>query len=179
MQNDRLAAFARAIGAELIVNRNGPTGSLRASACKSGCAEAGEVWKFEPGVVGYPRVTNDHFTETVQSTVWPSQHKDGLVSNGNKSPLRKAPVLIGLRDTAESCDSGDLCEMGDTGLEHHPVSSDVSAFPSSHGAEAGATVTTDADLRCVIDAWSKLPEALRAGITALVLASFQQKDSTQ
>lgn len=55
MQDERLAAFARAFGAELIVSGNGPKGSLRASACKAGCAtlilEAGEVWKVGPGVV--------------------------------------------------------------------------------------------------------------------------------
>ena len=57
MQDERLAAFARAFGAELIVSGDGPKGSLRASACKAGCAtlilEAGEVWKVEPGVVEY------------------------------------------------------------------------------------------------------------------------------
>lgn len=55
MSNDQLAGFARAFGAEVIVDSKGPKGSLRASACKEGCAtlilEAGEVWKVEPGVV--------------------------------------------------------------------------------------------------------------------------------
>lgn len=57
LSDDRLAAFARAFGASLIVDSQGPNGSLRASACKAGCAtlilEAGEVWKVEPGVVEY------------------------------------------------------------------------------------------------------------------------------
>lgn len=57
MSDERLAALARAFGAELIVSGDGPKGSLRASACKAGCAtlilEAGEVWKVEPGVVEY------------------------------------------------------------------------------------------------------------------------------
>lgn len=57
MADERLAAFARSFGAELIVESKGPKGSLRASACKSGCAtlilEAGEVWKVEPTVVEY------------------------------------------------------------------------------------------------------------------------------
>ncbi|TWT90343.1 Succinylglutamate desuccinylase / Aspartoacylase family protein [Pseudobythopirellula maris] len=54
---DRLAAFARAFGAELTINGDGPQGSLRSEACKAGCAtlilEAGEVWKTEPTVVEY------------------------------------------------------------------------------------------------------------------------------
>jgi hypothetical protein len=57
LDNEHLAAFARAFGASLIVDSKGPKGSLRASACKIGCStlilEAGEVWKVEPGVVEY------------------------------------------------------------------------------------------------------------------------------
>ncbi|MGJ8635401.1 MAG: succinylglutamate desuccinylase/aspartoacylase family protein [Phycisphaerales bacterium] len=57
MSNESLADFARAFGADVIVDSKGPKGSLRASACKAGCAtlilEAGEVWKVEPGVVEY------------------------------------------------------------------------------------------------------------------------------
>ena len=57
MSDARLAAFARAFGAELIVNTKGPVGSLRRSANQIGCSmfllEAGEVWKVERGVVDY------------------------------------------------------------------------------------------------------------------------------
>ncbi|MCA9277832.1 MAG: succinylglutamate desuccinylase/aspartoacylase family protein [Phycisphaeraceae bacterium] len=57
MSDPKLAEFARAFGAELIVESKGPKGSLRASACKIGChtliLEAGEVWKVEPTVVEY------------------------------------------------------------------------------------------------------------------------------
>ncbi len=57
ISNGQLAEFARAFGAEVIVDSKGPKGSLRSSACKEGCAtlilEAGEVWKVEPGVVEY------------------------------------------------------------------------------------------------------------------------------
>ncbi|MCA9300765.1 MAG: succinylglutamate desuccinylase/aspartoacylase family protein [Phycisphaerales bacterium] len=57
MNDDVLASFARAFGAELIVSNRGPQGSLRSAACKSGCRtlilEAGEVWKVEPSVVEY------------------------------------------------------------------------------------------------------------------------------
>lgn len=57
MSDERLAAFARSFGAELIVDSKGPRGSLRASACRIGCPtlilEAGEVWKVEPSVMAY------------------------------------------------------------------------------------------------------------------------------
>ncbi|MEM7680423.1 MAG: succinylglutamate desuccinylase/aspartoacylase family protein [Planctomycetota bacterium] len=52
-----LHAFARAFGAELVVDGQGPNGSLRAAACDAGCKtlilEAGEVWKVERAVVEY------------------------------------------------------------------------------------------------------------------------------
>lgn len=58
ISNDaRLAEFARAFGAELIIDSAGPKGSLRREACRAGCAtlvlEAGEAWKVEPTVVEY------------------------------------------------------------------------------------------------------------------------------
>ena len=57
MSDPRLAEFARAFGAELLVDGDGPKGSLRSEALKVGCAtlilEAGEVWKVEPTVVEY------------------------------------------------------------------------------------------------------------------------------
>lgn len=57
MSRPKLAEFARAFGAELIVSGEGPKGSLRRAACRAGCLtlilEAGEVWKVEPSVVEY------------------------------------------------------------------------------------------------------------------------------
>ncbi len=57
MSDPRIADFARAFGAELIVSGRGPQGSLRRAACAAGCAtiilEAGEVWKVERYVVEY------------------------------------------------------------------------------------------------------------------------------
>lgn len=57
LDNPELESFARAFGAELIVDSKGPKGCLREVACNSGCAtlilEAGEVWKVEPAVVEY------------------------------------------------------------------------------------------------------------------------------
>lgn len=57
MSDPRVAEFARAFGAELIVSGRGPVGSLRNAATEAGCAtiilEAGEVWKVEPAVIEY------------------------------------------------------------------------------------------------------------------------------
>lgn len=48
------ALLAESFGAEVIVDSEGPDGSLRREACKAGCPtiilEAGEVWKVEPSV---------------------------------------------------------------------------------------------------------------------------------
>ncbi len=47
--------LAYSLGNELIINKKGPLGSLRRSACAAGCPtvilEAGEVWKIESSVV--------------------------------------------------------------------------------------------------------------------------------
>lgn len=52
-----VADLARAFGAEIIVDNRGPKGTLRRSACRSGCPtiilEAGEVWKVEPFFIEY------------------------------------------------------------------------------------------------------------------------------
>jgi len=57
LNDPALAAFARAFGTELIVNNEGPKGSLRQSASAAGCLtmilEAGEVWKVERSYVEY------------------------------------------------------------------------------------------------------------------------------
>jgi len=57
LSGERVAGLARAFGSEVVIENKGAKGTLRASACKIGCAtillEAGEVWKVEPGVVEY------------------------------------------------------------------------------------------------------------------------------
>lgn len=57
MTSPKIAPFARAFGAELIVSSKGPVGSLRSAASAIGCAtlilESGEVWKVESGYVEY------------------------------------------------------------------------------------------------------------------------------
>jgi predicted deacylase len=55
LSDPRVEGIARAFGTELIVDQQGPVGSLRRAATDDGCAtvvlEAGEVWKMEPAVV--------------------------------------------------------------------------------------------------------------------------------
>lgn len=57
MTDPKIAPFARAFGAELIVSSRGPVGSLRCAASAVGCAtlilESGEVWKVESGYIEY------------------------------------------------------------------------------------------------------------------------------
>lgn len=52
-----LHRFARAFGTELIIDGEGPKGSLRRAATRAGCLtiilEAGEVWKVESSIVEY------------------------------------------------------------------------------------------------------------------------------
>ncbi|NNE90975.1 MAG: succinylglutamate desuccinylase/aspartoacylase family protein [Verrucomicrobiales bacterium] len=54
MENPGCERLARSFGAEIIVDNEGPDGSLRREACKAGCPtiilEAGEVCKVEPSV---------------------------------------------------------------------------------------------------------------------------------
>ncbi|MEX0876843.1 MAG: succinylglutamate desuccinylase/aspartoacylase family protein [Phycisphaerales bacterium] len=57
LSDPEIREFARAFGSVLMISGKGPRGSLRRAACAMGCKtfilEAGEVWKVEPGVVGY------------------------------------------------------------------------------------------------------------------------------
>jgi len=54
MEDPGCVRLAESFGAEIIVDNEGPDGSLRREACKAGCPtmilEAGEVWKVEPSV---------------------------------------------------------------------------------------------------------------------------------
>jgi len=57
MDDPKVAEWARAFGAEILVAGKGPRGSLRRGACAAGVPtfilEAGEVWRVEPTVVAY------------------------------------------------------------------------------------------------------------------------------
>ncbi|MEQ8847398.1 succinylglutamate desuccinylase/aspartoacylase family protein [Botrimarina sp.] len=57
LSEPRVAELARAFGSSIIVDGEGPDGSLRREACRAGkptiILEGGEVWKVEPSVVEY------------------------------------------------------------------------------------------------------------------------------
>jgi hypothetical protein len=61
------------------------------------------------------------------------------------------------------------------GIEPHQHSPEKSINPAPHGAKSGALALTkpniDPDLAALIDTWPKLPEAIRAGILAMVRAA--------
>ncbi|HEX5102184.1 MAG TPA: hypothetical protein VFV87_00125 [Pirellulaceae bacterium] len=65
--------------------------------------------------------------------------------------------------------------MEAAGIEHCPKSSANSGDGGQSGAECGALGTQNApldpDLAAVVDAWPKLPEAIKAGILAMVTAA--------
>jgi predicted deacylase len=55
LKNSEVRRIAEVFGTELIMNGEGPKGSLRREATKAGCPtiimEGGEIWKVEPGIV--------------------------------------------------------------------------------------------------------------------------------
>lgn len=58
--------------------------------------------------------------------------------------------------------------MGDTGLEH-PDNSPMNDLVLEVGdAKSGAQLISDPDLATIIDAWNDLPDALKAGILAMI-----------
>ncbi|WP_252853656.1 hypothetical protein [Aeoliella straminimaris] len=69
--------------------------------------------------------------------------------------------------------------VGDEGLERFPGNEGNSPFSDARGAECGAVDADSApiapDLSLVVERWSELPEAVRAGIVAMVRTSTGEK----
>jgi hypothetical protein len=63
-----------------------------------------------------------------------------------------------------------VSDVGATGLEPVKDSSRNTHVSILSGAECGAYLN-DADLEVVVNAWAKLPSALKAGIVAMVRAA--------
>ena len=61
------------------------------------------------------------------------------------------------------------------GLEQPLLSPGKSPVPVQGGAESGAvgaqSTLVDADLRAIIEAWPELPDAVKAGILAMIHAA--------
>ena len=72
--------------------------------------------------------------------------------------------------------------MEAAGIELPPKTSGKTAFSEKGGAESGALSAQSGppavDLRALIDAWPRLPRAVRAGILAIV-GSLENKPSLQ
>jgi hypothetical protein len=65
--------------------------------------------------------------------------------------------------------------MGDTGLEPRADSSGEAAILPRGGAESGALAaleaTIDPSLAAIVEAWPKVPEAIKVGILAMIRAA--------
>ena len=68
-----------------------------------------------------------------------------------------------------------MCSVGDTGLEHAMESSGGNGRGTQSAAESAALDAREAplgsDLRAVVSAWPNLPDAIRAGILAMISAT--------
>ncbi|MDZ4781549.1 MAG: hypothetical protein SGJ19_14965 [Planctomycetia bacterium] len=82
---------------------------------------------------------------------------------------QKTSVLPGF---ATSCDVLQSCSIPPAGVEHSPDSSQKTGIRVESGAESGALEarqsTIDHNLATVVEAWPRLPEAIKAGIVAMV-----------
>ncbi|MCI0630290.1 MAG: hypothetical protein L0Y44_06500 [Phycisphaerales bacterium] len=59
--------------------------------------------------------------------------------------------------------------MGDTGLEGVVSPRRTIADQAAAGAESGAPI--EPDLKMIVDSWPKLPQVLKSGILAMVMAA--------
>ena len=79
-----------------------------------------------------------------------------------------------MRANAKECDSTQNKEVGATGLEPVKDSCRNTHVSLLSGNKCSAYLN-DADLSAVVNAWAKLPSALKAGIVAMVKAAEDAK----
>lgn len=120
LSDPRVAELARAFGAEIILDSQGPEGSFRREACDAGkptiILEGGEVWKVEPTVVEY----------AVRGVKNVMSHL-GMTDE----PAVKAPYQVEIRQTTWlRADRGGFLQMhvapGDTVREGDPIATNTS-----------------------------------------------------
>ena len=100
-------------------------------------------------------------------------------SHDGEQPEPRKAVFGSGRNNAANCEDNESHRLGVTGLERGDVTGsenkDLQNPSESSGAESGAvlpeTAPVDPDLAKVIDAWPDLPEAVKAGISAMVSAA--------
>ena len=103
-------------------------------------------------------------------------HTEGCTASQAKPPARKkAPVLLGSAH-ARTCETGAWArQVGDEGLEPSPFSPENQRVCDQSGAKSGARIAraglSGPDLATVIAAWPALPQAIKAGIVAMVRAT--------
>jgi predicted deacylase len=145
MEDPNCERLANAFGAEIIVNSQGPDGSLRREACRAGCPtiilEAGEVWKVEPSVQDMTQRGLTHVmaeldmidvTDSVRPETAPHQmvvHGSSWVRAGNGGFLKfhVAPGETVQKDQPLATNTGLL------GKEHETITS------PHHGIVLGMT----------------------------------------
>jgi hypothetical protein len=135
----------------------------------------------------YLQVTDAHFQHAAAE---PKPQQVQAAQNAAQQPAEPArtcsqppqaekqdrPVLPG--DSAP-CDYLHNSQVTPTGSEHPSSFTGKTAPPRARGAKSGApagdsasdSATTDASLREVVTAWASLPQAVRAGILAMVRAT--------
>ncbi|MDF1810877.1 MAG: succinylglutamate desuccinylase/aspartoacylase family protein [Verrucomicrobiales bacterium] len=140
INNTGCERLARVFGAEVIVDNEGPDGSLRREACRAGCPtiilEAGEIWKVEPSVQdmtlrGITHILSEldmiDMTEETKPETSPHQmvvHSSSWVRAGNGGFL-KFHVAPG--DTVEK-DQPLATNTGLLGLENETILSPHHGF---------------------------------------------------
>ncbi len=63
--------------------------------------------------------------------------------------------------------------MTPTGFEHPPENVEKTVVSKASGAKSGA-LSTDCGLDLLIDAWPTLPDAMKAGILAMIAAASKK-----
>ena len=65
----------------------------------------------------------------------------------------------------------DLAKLRRVDLNTPRIALRIPALPMRGGAESGALATIDPGLASIMDAWAQLPDAMNAGILAMVKAA--------
>ena len=117
-------------------------------------------------------VTEDHFAKALQNAL---QHPAVLPRTGPQAELlahEKTPVLQGF---AAGCEVVQTGRVDDRGLEPQASSCGKTGVSETRAAESGAVgaemTPDDPQLLRIVSAWSRLPEAIRSAMVAVLDAA--------